>query len=361
MSDLMEPNGNKNKAFFRLLAFVIALLGLFLALNIIAPTLVSIILNFVGILLLIIVIIFFALGTLVILGMKKEVSKALDIFLEGSLSILDFIQLIKDVWAQFIRTLKEFLIFAAPIFAFILALLLYLLILMLYKWVGREHDVTIMTIILTFILVFVVGVLNRPEGTIRELVSWGDRFQKSFKSSFVDGTEVVLFLFFLTMDSDKLFFLPKEYNIPLHAEMFGYDLMTRSFVFTDHLDITVVIIVATISMELFRNLLRIFAVARKYYAQHYTSLMDTTGHSKMNLLKQSIRLSFKELKEDVVKFITFTTVLFFVFMFFPRLKLLTLVVASLASVILDVIIISRLTAERGNDLITRILAKLFNL
>jgi hypothetical protein len=361
MSDLMEPNGNKNRSFFRLLTFIIGLLAIFLALNFVAPVVVSVILNFIGILLLIVVIIFFALGTLVILGMKKEVSKALDIFLEGSLTILDFIQLVKDVWAQFIRTLKEFLIFAAPLFAFILALLLYLLILMLYKWVGQNNDVTIMTIVLTFILVFIVGILNRPETTIREIVTWGDRFKKSFQSSFVDGTEVVLFLFFLTMDSDKLFFLPKELNIPLHAEVFGYDLMTRSFVFTDHLDVTVVIIVATILMELFRNFLRIFAVARKYYAQHLPTLMDRSGQSKMNLLKESIRLSFRELKDDVVKFITFTTVLFFVFMFFPRLKLLTLVVASMASVLLDVIIISRLTAKKGNDLVSRILTKLFKL
>jgi hypothetical protein len=48
-------------------------------------------------------------------------------------------------------------------------------------------------------------------------------------------------------------------------------------------------------------------------------------------------------------------------MFFPRLKLLTLVVASMASVLLDVIIISRLTAKKGNDLVSRILTKLFKL
>lgn len=357
---LQNPQQN-NRTVFRILATIIAILGLFLALNIIAPAIVSFILNVLWILLIVIVITFFVLGILVVFGMRKEVSRALDILLEGSLTILDFIQLIRELWAEFISTLKEFLVFVAPVFSYIFALILYLLVLMLYKWVGRENDVTYMTVIITFVMIFLVGVMNRPTDVVPDLSGWINRFKKNFQEAFIDGTEVVLFIFFLTMDSSDLFFLPAEYNIPLHAELFGVDLMTRSFVFTDHLQFTTTLIIIAISIEIFRNILRIIAVARKYYVQNYISLSDKSSGSLMGLLKDSIRQSFYELKDDVVRFITFTTVLFFVFMFFPRLKLMTLVIASFSSLVLDIIFVKRLTASKGKDLISRILSKLFNI
>jgi hypothetical protein len=67
------------------------------------------------------------------------------------------------------------------------------------------------------------------------------------------------------------------------------------------------------------------------------------------------------MKDDVVKFITFSTALFAVFLLFPRLKLFTLALASITGLLLDLVIQERLTALESNDLISRILAKVFKL
>ncbi len=251
-SKLLSSNDqqNQNRTFFRFLTGIVAILAFFIALNILFPTFVSALLNFLWILLLIIVVVFFALGTLVVFGMRKEVGRILDVLLEGSLTILDFIEFIRELWRKFIETLKAFLLFSAPVYAYMLGFIIYVFLLFIYKSFGRAHDVTVLTIVLTVVLVLLIGILNRPETGSEELFNWKSRFKKVFKDSFADASEVILFIFFLTMDSTDLFFLPKDLNVELHAKIGTYDLMTRSFRFQNNLDITVNLIIAAISTEI---------------------------------------------------------------------------------------------------------------
>ena len=106
------------KKVFRFLTTVVVILRIFLALNFLFPVAVGVILNIIWIIFLAVVIVFFTLGILVIIGMRKEVSRILDILLEGSLTIIDFIEFVKNLWKRFIQLLKEFILFAAPFLAY---------------------------------------------------------------------------------------------------------------------------------------------------------------------------------------------------------------------------------------------------
>jgi len=351
---------NLDRKIFSLLATPIVLVGLFIAAGILFPTSVSIVLNILWIVVVTVVIIFFVLGFLVIMGMRKEAGRVLDAFLEGSLKIIDFLELVRNLWHQFVELLKEFLIFAAPFFAYVLALIVYVLLLIIYKSVGRDHDVTALTIIITSVSLFAFGIISKPKEETNDL-TWKNQFSKRLKMGFIDGFEVVLFIFFLTMDSTKVFFLPENLNIPLKADWGSYDLMVRSYVYTDHMRVTLNLILATIIIEIVRNILRVFFVARQYYLEYTHSILSEENTSVMEIIKNSIRKSFGDSKDDLTKFITLNTVLFAVFLLFPRLKLMTLLIASCANLIMDLLIRSRLTSKKGSDLISRTLARVFKL
>ena len=354
---------NMDRKVFQLLTTLIVVLALFLVAGFLFPEAVSVILNVVWIILLASAAVFFTLGILVIIGMKREAGRVLDLLLEGALTFIDFLEFLKNVWKRFVDLLKEFLLFASPIFAYIAAFLVYVLLLYVYKTVGKSHDVTIMTVIITGAAMMGFGLLSKPQAEITIELTWKGQFQKRFKAGFIDGIEVILFIFFLTMDSTDLFFLPTDLNIPLKAEFSGYDLMVRSFVYDEHVITTLALIVTTISLEVLRNIIKIFASARKYYLNFSHELENFMGAKRttMEMLKEAIRKSFNDAKRDLIKFVTFNTVLFAVFLLFPRLKLLTLAVASVTNLGLDLSIRSRLTARKGNDLIARILQKIFKL
>lgn len=354
---------NMDRKVFSLLTTLIVILALFLAAGFLFPETVSVILNIVWIILMASAAVFFTLGILVIVGMKREAGRVLDLLLEGALTFIDFLEFLKNLWKRFIDLLKEFLLFAAPIFAYIAAFLVYVLLLYIYKTVGKSYDVMIMTIIITAAAIMGFGLLSKPQpDTIIEL-TWNGQFQKKFKAGFIDGIEVVLFIFFLTMDSTNLFFLPTDLNIPLKAEFKDYDLMLKSFVYDKHVITTIALIVTTVSIEVLRNMIKVFASARKYYLNFSHELENFGGAKRttMDMLKEAIRKSFNDAKRDLIKFVTFNTVLFAVFLLFPRLKLLTLAVASVTNLGLDLSIRSRLTAKKGSDLISRILQKVFRL
>ncbi len=351
---------NMDKKVFSLLATLIVIVGLFIAAGILFPTTVSIIVNILWIVLVTVMVIFFVLGVLVIVGMRKEAGQVLDAFLEGTLKIIDFLELVRSLWHRFVELVKEFLLFAAPFFAYVLAIIVYILLLVVYKSVGGAHDVTLLTIILTAGSLIIFGFISKPREEV-EQPSWGKQFVNKLRMGFIDGFEVVLFIFFLTMDSTKVFFLPANLNIPLTANWGGYDLMTRSYVYTDHMKITLDLIAATIIIEIIRNLLRIFSVARQYYLEYTHSSLSEENSSVLAIIKTSIRKSFGDAKDDLTKFITLNTVLFAVFLFFPRLKLMTLTVASATNLLMDLLIRSRLTSKKGSDLISRTLAWIFRL
>jgi hypothetical protein len=357
-----EGSGTFNRAAFRVLTWLIVFMGVMVALNFLFPQVVGVVLNVIWILLLVIVAIFFSLGILVIIGLRKEAQRILDFLIEGSLTLVDFIEFIKLLWKRFIEVLKEFALYATPAVAYVFGFILYILIMRLYKTVGITSDITLFTIILTAIMVFVTGILTRPSNDPVDYSKWWNKVKKSFHDAFVDAFEVILFVFFLTMDSTHLFFLPEHLNVLLHAQIGGYDLMLRSIVVDSHLKFTINIIIATISLEILRNLLKVIAQARKHYASDLMLFQDgRIIATKGTRTKNALRKAFHDAKDDLVKFITFNTVLFAVFLLFPRLKLLTLLVASVTSLLLDILITERLFTTRGNDLISRVLGKIFKL
>lgn len=330
--------------------------------NILFPTFMSVVFNMIWVTLLIIVIVLIFLGVLVIMGLKKEASKILDVLFEGSLTLVDFVKFIKEVWKRFIILLKEFLIFAAPFFALLVNLVIYIILMYLYKWVGKSYDVTVLTFALTIILVIAVSLLNKPGRRQNEEKGdspWILVFKERFRNGFSDGMEILVFLFFITMDAQNLFFLPESLRIPLHAAIGDYDLMIKGFVYSDHLKTTINLIIIAIFTELVRNIVRIIAAAVIYYKKETED--DTTDIKFSGKLKTAIRQSFTEIKDDFVVFVTYTTFLLFVFLLFPRLKLLTLAIASVTSLVLDIFMPSRVKPEPKNDLIARILIKVFRL
>jgi hypothetical protein len=354
--------GDNHKNLFRFLSIVVIVISLLIILNFLAPQLVSVILNLLWLILLTIIVTFFTLGVLVIVGMRKKVGQVLDIVLESSLTIIDFAEFVKVFIRNFKKVLKEFVLYIAPVGAYLFAFILYIVILYFYKLIGTRFDVTLITVILTFLSVAVIGVINRPTNGEQVKDLWLKKVKDKFRQSLVDGLEVVLFLFFLTMDSTSLFFLPQQLNIPLKAEIFNVDLMQISFVMHrgDFIKTTSLIGIP-IFIEIIRNVLRVSAISKEYYVKYYENKAIEIEYSKFILVKRSIREGFREIKDEIIKFIAFTTILFAVFILFPRLKLLTLIVASLAALLLDLYIPSRLVQKRGTDLVSRLITKVFKL
>ena len=347
---------NLKSRVFSILAYTIAFFGVIGGLGVLFPRLGAILFTVLWIALFSTVAIFFVLGFLVIFGLKSDVSKVLDIFLEGSLTVIDFIDFIKKIYSKFVQVLQEFILFFTPVITYLLTFFVYVALIILYKEVGKDYDVTLLTIVLSIVLVGAVGYLNTINKPNLEDTTILTKVRNVFKTKISDSFEVVLFVFFLTMDATNVFFLPKDLRIPISASVGDYDLMKRGFTVSEHLTITINLIIVAIIVEIFRNALKVVAMALNYYRNDRNESLGKSANIKL-----SIRKSFGDLKDDLVKFITFTTVLVGVFLLFPRLKLLAMAVASITSLALDVILPERLTTKRGNDLFSRILTKLFKL
>lgn len=351
-----ERSGDKG-AFVIIISILLGLGVLFLG-SIFFPDAFRVIFTLIWVILFSVVVIFIGLGTLTLLGLRKEVTHTLELMVEGSLSILDFISFLKKIINQFLSKLKQFLLFIAPTISFSLAFLIYLGMLILYKYVGRDYDVTLLTIVLTVVSVVAASYLTRPKEVQETSLMWIQEFLKKISESFADSFEVVIFIFFLTMDSHNLFFLPKALNVPISAEVGGYNLMVRGFS-TNEVLITVSIVIIAIFLEIIRNVMRITTTTVTQYNQLIKQPEYFSRYGRAELIKISVRDSFNEAKDDLVKFIAFTTVLLGVFLLFPRLKLVAMATASFAALVMDVALPSRMTAKKGNDLISRIFDKIF--
>jgi len=308
-------------------------------------------------------IIFIAMGIMAILGMKKEVGQLLEIFMEGSFSVMDLIDFIKQVVKLFIERVKEALLNLAPLFSYILAISVYLGTLYLYKLVGRSFDVTALTVFLSVAGVALLSYINLPGRNDLTKTGWRNEFGKKVNKAFIDSFEVVLFVFFLTMDSTHLFYVPSDLNVPLHAQVSGYDLMLRGFKLNDA-KITLIIIATAIVVEVIRNILKIIYSSRKYYASWLETepQNNSTDRQRYQNIKKSVRLAFAESKDDLVRFVSFTTILIIVFVTFPRLKLMSMAVASITLLVFDLVFPVRLlTSTRNRDLISVILEKTFKI
>ena len=331
--------------------------------NMVYPSATKIVLNILWFTALSVAIMFIAMGIMAILGMKKEVGRLLEIFMEGSFSVMDLIDFIKQVLRLFMEKVKEALLNIAPLFSYILAISLYLGTLYLYKLVGKSFDVTALTIFITVAGISLLTLINLPGRSKLIKTGWRHEFGKKINKAFINSFEVVLFVFFLTMDSTQLFYVPPDLNVQLHAQVGGYDLMLRGFKLNDA-RITLVIIAIAIVVEVVRNILKIIYSSRTYY----TSWLETepqnnsTDRQRYQNIKKSVRLAFAESKDDLVRFVSFTTVLIIVFITFPRLKLMSMATASITLLFFDLIFPVRLlTRERNRDLISVILEKILKI
>lgn len=347
---------NLKSKVFSILAYTIVFLGVVGGIGVLFPRFGAIVFTVMWIFLFSVVAIFFVLGFLVIFGLKGDVSRILDVFLEGSLTLIDFIDFLKKIYHKFIQILQEFVLFFTPATAYLISFFVYVLLIILYKEVGKEYDVTLLTVFLSITLVGLVGYLNTINKPDLSKTGTLVKAKNVFKTKISDAFEIVLFIFFLTMDATNVFFLPKDLRIPIFAGIGDYDLMKRGFTVTDHFKITLNLIIIAITVDIFRNILKIVIIAMKYYKTGYDNEVNRSSNIKL-----AIRKSFGDAKDDLVKFITFTTVLVGVFLLFPRLKLLAMALASVTNLSLDVILPERLTTKRGNDLFSRILTKLFKL
>jgi hypothetical protein len=310
------------------------------------------------------------LGTLTFIGKKQEAKSIINMFLQGSMTAIDLVNFLSLLWKTFVQTAKEAFLFILPYFGIIFAGLIYIVIIYIFKFIGKYFDATVPTILLTVFVTFVAGLLTlrrSTERTLRFSIELRESLSR-LKRTFIDSFEVIIFLLFLTIDSTSLFFLPDELNIPVRAKLGSYDLMVPSFVVTDHFGTTLKIIAIVVMLELLRRLLRLAAIFRKYYVQAGAVIdanVDAEQHKERELnpitMKQALKQTVAEVSDDFLMFATFTLFTVLVFIAFPRLKLLTLITASASALLLDLLFRSRLTAQSTDDLLSRIFRKILEI
>lgn len=304
--------------------------------------------------LIVLTLLFIFLSLLVFIGMRDQAIEIIKNVIEGSLTSIDIYEAIKRLLKKMLKKLKTVLKNLAPLYAFIICVYLYFFLTFVFKFVGSLFDVTVFTVILTFTLVIVSAFLTRPKGR-KDF----DSFKDNFAANFTDFFEICLFVFFLTIDSESLFFLPDSLNTELVAKIGDYDLMVRGINIYDNFNTTINIILFIFIVELTRNALGFYLLARKH--AHTLEKNDYSGEE--SILKLSIKQSLYKNLDDIVKFITYLTFVVFVFLFFPRLKLLALAVTSLGGLVADFVFTERLTAttEKKQDLLGKILTRIFRL
>lgn len=344
---------------FVMLFILLLILGGVLALA--APATFVAIINGFWLFMFCLVLLFLILGVLIMIGLKDQVKQILDIFIEGTLTIVDLMNFIKEAIKFIGDVIRQAVYFLVPFIAYLFGALIYLLLIFAYKWVGKTYDITLFTIALAAILVVATGFLNRrakDEGSVT--LTWARKVQIRFKDIFGDALEIVLFVFFLTMDSQKLFFLPKELNVELHANYNSYNFMIRGWTVDKSLYSTLNLVMAAVGFEVVRYIFRIVAAGFSFYREVNSYVGE--GNQKMMgsaQVKWALRQSFEVHKDDVIRFITYTTFIVFVFLAFPRLKLLAMGVASLTALVMDLAMRDRLVIKKGKDLFSKVVTFLF--
>lgn len=354
----MKKNSALSKAVMGLSIF----LGVFILTAIFNFKLFLILVNVLWLTIFTLTVIFIVLGILTFLGRKKEANQIIDMFLEGSLTLIDIGNFIRETIKTFLELVVDFLMLVIPNLSYILAGALFVLILLIYKVVGVNNDVTIMTVSLAFGLTIVSGLLTLPKPQTNDIAKKPTKMaltMASFKRKFVDSFEVVIFVLFLTIDSTHLFFLPKELNVPIEAHLWGYDLMIRGIDVLHAFSFTVLLILLGIAIELFRQAIRLIAVAVNFYRNPKYIPFDPSDPKNVgeSLLKKVVIKTVQVSKDDFLMFAAFTVFITFVFLLFPRLKLIALISASLAGLILDLAFRQRLVSQEKEDLLNRVFQK----
>lgn len=326
------------------------------------PETFSLVMNVFWLVFFVIAVSFISLAVLAFLGLRNQVKKIMSVIFEGTLSILDILEFIDLLWKMFIKILKEFILFITPLFAILLLVMIYLFVLTFYKKYGRDNDVTILTILLTFVLVAFSSIIGLPKTHKPGNPGWFKKVFKRFGQYFRDGLEVMIFVFFLTLDSTNLFFLPPELNTLLYANIGDYDLMKTSITVDAHFVNTLTLIIAAIVVELIRTLMILIVGGVRFYREGKKIMLEKNyTYAPVKLFKAAMSHSFKTTLDDFLKFTVFTTVLIAVFVLFPRLKLLSMLVASCTNFAMDLIFPQRMRFAYGDDLLSKIIIKVARL
>jgi len=307
-------------------------------------------------------ILFVIVGILTILGRKKEASAVIDLALEGSLTAISFIEFLKELKETFIDISKRVILITIPYVSYIIAAITYLIVIILYKAYGTNHDVLGMTIAVTVILTFLAGLMNLPKKNDENMFdsAFLNKILDLFKRHFIDGFEVALLVLFLTIDSTHLIFLPEALNVPIEAQFGNYDFMEPGFS-TYQIDVTLKLVMIGLLLEFIRNVLRLVAEAKYYYKFPEKYFEGIHFETKTELLKATIKKTISESKDEIMRFTAFTSIMIFAFLFFPRLKLVALIFASVTNLLLDLIFPKRLTYRKQEDLLSRIFNKVFRI
>lgn len=360
-----QPSTTDPGRYSRFVTGVVLLLVLLLVIGgvlaVVSPATFSAIIDAFWLFMFSLVLIFLILGVLIMIGLKDQVRQIVDIFVEGTLSIVDIMKFLKMALNFIVDILRQVAEFLIPVFAYLLGVAIYFGLIYLYKWVGKSNDVTIFTAVLSAVLIVATGFLNRKaKDEDSESMTWGRKIQLRFKDIFGDALEIVLFVFFLTMDSTKLFFLPSNLNVEIHATLGSYDFMTRGWTLDAQIYSTLNLVMAAVGFEILRFAIRIVAAGFAFYKEINAYVGDVNQKmSGSSQIKWALRQSFEVHKDDVIRFITYTTFIVFVFLAFPRLKLLAMAVASLTALVMDLSFRDRLVIKKGKDLFSKIVSGIF--
>ncbi len=358
----MQKNGLLSKVIGALALFVTVMVFI----GILNPSLFFTIINIFWFVIFVVTLTIVTLGVLTFVGRKDEAKTIINLFIEGSMTVIDVVDFLNVIWKTFIQVATDAILVAIPYLGIVLSGLLYFLIMLIYKVSGKYIDVTIPTIILTVLVTLFAGVMTLPkkEGKSARIYSYKvNEALKKFKRSFVDSFEIVIFLLFLTIDSPRLFFIPESLHGPIRASVGDYDLMIRGFVLSDHLQTTVKIIGIMVFLELLRRFIRVGATFRKYYRNIELVVDEEQARALRSTqkVKPALRKTVALTSDDFLMFATFNVFILLVFLMFPRLKLLTLICASVTALVLDLLFPARLTSETASDLLSRIFQKIIEL
>lgn len=353
-TELAVQNRFLRSAFSLILIFALILV----AIGILAPQYLSALINIFLVLFTGFFVLFMILGVAVLVGAKKRVSEVLSGVFEGSLKIIDFIELIKILIDELAALTREIILFCIPIIAVSLSISLYFLLLVIFRVGGRYVNAGVLIIGLTFFAVSLLNALNTGGGR-GEKISFSERFKNKFRRYFVDYIEITIAIFFLTMDIPNHFMLPQKFWGEISAKLSSVDLMARGFSTQNGIRVGLSLAGIALFIETLRRIYKILMTASQIYKMN----RDKSGQlSRFALIKSALRNGFSENLDDLIKYFGYNTILLLVFMFFPRLKLLSMITFSLTNLIWDIALPKRIFVDKeSEDLISRLIVRTFKL
>lgn len=352
--DLVVQNRFLRSTFSLILILALALVMV----GIIAPKYLSALINIFLVIFTGFFVLFIILGVAVLVGAKKRVSEVLSGLFEGSLKIIDFVELVKTLIDELVLLAGEIILFCVPILTIALSFLLYYLLLIIFRIGGTYINAGILIILLTFFAVSLLNALNSTPAK-KEKKTFSDKFKNKFRRYFVDYVEITIGIFFLTMDIPNHFMLPRNYWGEISAEFSGIDLMARGFSMQNGLKVGLSLAGVALFSETMRRIYKILMTASRIYK---IKRIEFENLSRFAVMKIALRNGFSENLDDLIKYFGYNTVLLLAFMFFPRLKLLSMITFSITNLIWDITWPKRIFVDKeSEDLLSRLIVRTFKL